>query len=412
MPRHARASRLEKRATRIKLPVAKKPYDFTPIGSGISLAYRRNQGAGTWVARVADGRGGHWTKAIAAADDLEDANGGTVLDFWQAQERARTLARGRSSDSDAGELLSVAQAADRYEADLRTRGGGLENVARIRRHVPPALAAKTVALLTKRDMRHWRDGLIRKRLRPSSINRTAGSLKAALNLAAAQDERIANRSVWETGIPNIPDAQESRNVILAEPVVRDIIARAYQVGGEAFGLFTETAAISGARPSQLARLEVRDLQDDRADPRLMMPSSRKGRGVKKIARTPVPITRSLAIKLRCAAAGRAEDAQLLVRANGKPFMRSGHTDRFKRTVDRAGIVGVSIYALRHSNIVRQILAGVPMRVVAVLHDTSVGMLERTYSRHIASHADGVARHALLDLGAPVAGNVVPISGRG
>jgi integrase len=403
---------LEKRATRIKLPVAKKPYDFTPIGSGISLGYRRNQGAGTWVARVADGKGGHWTKAIAAADDLEDANGGTVLDFWQAQERARTLARGRSSDSDAGELLSVAQAADRYESDLRTRGGGLENVARIRRHVPPALAAKTVALLTKRDLRHWRDGLIRKRLKPSSINRTVGSLKAALNLAAVQDERITNRAAWETGIPSIPDAQESRNVILAEPVVRDIIAHAYQVGGEAFGLFTETAAISGARPSQLSRLEVRDLQDDRADPRLMMPSSRKGRGVKKIARTPVPITRSLAIKLRRVAAGRAEDAWLLVGANGKPFMRSGHTDRFKRTIDRAGITGVSIYALRHSNIVRQILAGVPMRVVAVLHDTSVGMLERTYSRHIASHADGVARHALLDLGAPVAGNVVPISGRG
>jgi site-specific recombinase XerD len=144
----------------------------------------------------------------------------------------------------------------------------------------------------------------------------------------------------------------------------------------------------------------------------MMPSSRKGRGVKKIARTPVPITRSLASKLRHAAAGRAEDAWLLVRANGKPFMRSGHTDRFKRTVDHAGIAGVSIYALRHSNIVRQILAGVPMRVVAVLHDTSVGMLERTYSRHIASHSDGVARHALLDLGAPVAGNVVPISGHG
>jgi integrase len=413
MTRHARSSRLEKRATRLKLPVAKKPYDFTPIGSGISLGYRRNQGAGTWVVRVADGRGGHWTKAIAAADDLEDANGGTVLDFWAAQERARTLTRGaRSTDSDTGELLTVAQAADRYEADLRTRGGGLENVARIRRHVPPALASKTVALLTRRDMRHWRDGLIRKRLKPSSINRTTGSLKAALNLAAVQDERITNRAVWETGIPSIPDAQESRNVILAEPVVRDIITHAYEVGGEAFGLFTETAAISGARPSQLARLEIQDLQDGRPDPRLMMPSSRKGRGVKKIARTPVPITKSLAIKLRHAATGRADDARLLVRANGRPYMRSGHTDRFKRAVDRTGITGVSIYALRHSNIVRQILAGVPMRVVAVLHDTSVGMLERTYSRHIAGHADGVARHALLDLGAPAAGNVVPISGRG
>ena len=33
-----------------------------------------------------------------------------------------------------------------------------------------------------------------------------------------------------------------------------------------------------------------------------------------------------------------------------------------------------MYALRHSSIVRQILAGVPIRVVAVNHDTSIAML--------------------------------------
>jgi len=41
--------------------------------------------------------------------------------------------------------------------------------------------------------------------------------------------------------------------------------------------------------------------------------------------------------------------------------------------------------LRHTNIVR--LAAVPMRVVAVNHDTSVAPLERTYSRYIGDHAD-------------------------
>jgi len=38
----------------------------------------------------------------------------------------------------------------------------------------------------------------------------------------------------------------------------------------------ETAAVTGARVSQLARLEVQDVQGDRGDPRVMMPSSRKG----------------------------------------------------------------------------------------------------------------------------------------
>jgi hypothetical protein len=68
-----------------------------------------------------------------------------------------------------------------------------------------------------------------------------------------------------------------------------------------------------------------------------------------------------------------------------------------------------MYALRHSNIVRQILAGVPLRVVAVNHDTSVGMLERTYSRYIGDHADALARVALLDTSAMHDENVVPLA---
>jgi hypothetical protein len=59
---------------------------------------------------------------------------------------------------------------------------------------------------------------------------------------------------------------------------------------------------------------------------------------------------------------------------------------------------VTIYALRHSSIVRQLLAGIPIRVVAVSHDTSAGQIERTYSRHIDDHADALVRRALLAVG--------------
>ena len=72
-----------------------------------------------------------------------------------------------------------------------------------------------------------------------------------------------------------------------------------------------------------------------------------------------------------------------------------------------------MYALRHSNIVRQILAGVPIRVVAVNHDTSIAMLERTYSRHIGDHADALARGALLDIGpAGDSADIVPLRREG
>jgi hypothetical protein len=57
------------------------------------------------------------------------------------------------------------------------------------------------------------------------------------------------------------------------------------------------------------------------------------------------------------------------------------------------------------------VANTPIRVVAAMHDTSVKMIERTYSRHIAEHTDALARRALLDTVTPVAGNVVALPGR-
>ena len=95
MPRSIRSSDLETRSARLKLPVAKKPL-FVRIGRGIGLGYRRNQTAGSWVGRFADGRGGNRTEVIGLADDYENADGDSVLDFWQAQERVRALARGDS----------------------------------------------------------------------------------------------------------------------------------------------------------------------------------------------------------------------------------------------------------------------------------------------------------------------------
>jgi len=407
--RSARAAKLETRAARLKLPVAKKPV-FAKIGPRVGLGYRRNQTAGTWVLRVADGKGGNWTKAIGNADDYEEADGNNTLDFWQAQDRARAIARvGRDGDGDDGKPVTVKRALDRYEADLQTRGGDVANVTRVRVHLSETLAHKRVALLTARDLRHWRDGLA-KHVAPATVNRTAGALKAALNVVADHDERIVSRQPWDVGLATIPDAEESRNVILSESVIHTIIAEAHQESAE-FGLLMEVAAVTGARISQPARLEVQDVQSDRTDPRLMMPSSRKGRGQKKIVRRPVPIPTGLAMRLRAITADRPGNAPLLLKPSGATWKKSDHSRLFRRTAMRAGLdpSKVTIYALRHSAIVRQILAGVPIRVVAVNHDTSIVMLERTYSRYIGDHSDGLARRALLDTTIPPNDNVVPIA---
>jgi integrase len=377
------------------------------------LGYRRNATVGTWVIRVANGRGGNWTKAIGAADDFDEADGKTVFDFWQAQDQARAMARGgRDDDGDDGRPVTIAKALDRYEADLEIRGGDTGNVARVRAHLSDALAGKGVALVTARDLRSWRDELAKKLAAPT-VNRTANGLRAALNLIADHDERIPSRRAWENGLASIRDAEESRNVILAEAAIRTIISEASEQSAE-FGLLVEAAAVTGARVSQLSRLEVQDLQDRRADARLMMPSSRKGRGKKTIARRPVPIPAGLAARLRAFGQNRGANEPLLVKPSGTPWKKSDHSRLFVRTARKAGLdpKEVTIYALRHSSIVRQLLAGVPVRVVAVNHDTSVMMIERSYSRQIGDHADALARKALLDIATPVGGKVVHIAASG
>jgi integrase len=408
MPRTLRAPKLETRTARLKLPIAKRPY-WTQIGTGISLGYRRNAGPGTWSVRVAHA-GGHWSEVIATADDYTDANGATVMDYWQAADKVRTIGQSARYGGHSGKLGTVLEALDAYEATLRTRGADVGNANRVRMYLPAALAAKAVATLTLVDFKAWRAALTKAGLTPAAANRTNAGFRAALNLAAAEDERIANTRIWQRALANARGAGRARNVILDETQIRAVIAAAYEQGPE-FGLLIELAATTGARVSQLSRIEVRDLQADRADPRLLMPASRKGNGDKRIERRPVPIPTGLAARLRAGAAGRAITAPLLVKPTGDAWQKSNHGHPFARAAKRAGLnpAEVTIYALRHSSITRQLLAGVPTRLVAALHDTSIKMIEHTYNRHIADHSDTIARRALLDLSAPAGANVVPLA---
>jgi hypothetical protein len=71
-----------------------------------------------------------------------------------------------------------------------------------------------------------------------------------------------------------------------------------------------------------------------------------------------------------------------------------------------------MYALRHSSIVRMLLANIPIRLVASLHNTSVAMIEKHYSRYIVEHSDDISRKALLqheELQAALADNVVALA---
>jgi hypothetical protein len=190
--RSNRNSRLETRTARLdKLDVAAKPY-YVKLYPGLHLGYRRTRSAGTWVVRIADGQGGNRVERLGMADDYEDADGDTVLDYRQAQDAARERAS-KPKQPRAPKPLTVGEALERYYTELTRRGGDTRNINRVRRNGLPF--DKALRDLSARELLEWRD---RVPGRPATINRVSTVLRAALNLAA-KVEGITDRSAWLDG---------------------------------------------------------------------------------------------------------------------------------------------------------------------------------------------------------------------
>ena len=407
---------LETSTSRLKLPTRKQSYR-SRLGPGLSLGYRRNEGVGAWSMIAADGKGQEWVKKIGVADDFVPADGKAILNFSQAAEIARQLTQGGGEVENASQPATLKMALAAYAADLAARGANTYNARWPLKYLPAALLSKPVSLIETHEFRRWRDSLLADHA-PATVNRLAGATVAALNLAASHDPRIKSRQAWHVGLQGLPDAQRARNIILPDAQVRALIDAAYRRNAR-FGLLVETLATTGARPSQVTRLEVGDLRlDVPTEPKLTVPKSGKGGGrpriKRKVDRIPVPITPGLAARLKVAAAGRSADAPLLLWKNDRGWgadPSANYRADVKAIVAEVGLdpTIVTGYALRHSSIVRQLLANVPVRVVASVHDTSVTEIERHYSKFITEHSDQLSRRSLLQLDAPVpADNVVAL----
>jgi integrase len=196
--------------------------------------------------------------------------------------------------------------------------------------------------------------------------------------------------------------------VLTDDQVRAVVAACY-AASEQLGLFVEVLAVTGARPIQCARLLIGDLQSDR----LLMPRSAKGRGRKRIDRRPIPIPPALVKRLQAAAGDRPANAPLLQRSDGQAWLngRFDYSRPFERALAAAELVKIVPYALRHSSITRALLRGVPVRVVADQHDTSVVMIERNYASCIADYSDALVRSAQIDLAPTTDDKVVPLPSR-
>jgi integrase len=412
-----RASKLETATSRQRLTPRRKPY-YTLVSPNISLGYRRTKsGAGSWSVRSTQG-GADWIKRLALADDLEPGDGRAVLSYWEAIDVARKLARRQPGDdaSDDSRPVTLDEALSDHGADLKGRGGDPYNSERARAHLPAGLLTKPVALLGARELSAWRETL-KAKLSPASVNRTISAVRAACELVRVKDpHRILNRHAWEVGLKPLADAVEVNNVILEEHQRLAFRAEALRHDRK-LGLLVWVADETGSRPSQIVRLTCADLDlANPVAPRLRMPKSAKGgtskRAERRLERVEVPITRELALELRREAAGRAGDAPLLTRTSGQAwgFRRNDHYRQdIREIVSAIGLDPdvVTLYSLRHSYIVHSLKLNVPIRIVAALVDSSVAMIEKHYSKHIARHSDEIARRALLQPASD--DNVIPLA---
>jgi integrase len=281
MAARIRDAKLDTATARAKLPVRGKPY-FRAIGEGLHLGYRKGQTAGKWVARVYAGAGDYIVETVATADDQIEADGRSVLTFYQAQERARDAHKRLTGIGEAKGPFTVADALTDYIKHLEHEGkptGDTKN--RIEVHILPALGEIEVAKLTATEIRTWIKALAdapprnrskvgsdeinyretadddeAKRRRRASSNRTLTVLKAALNRAWREGKTVSDKE-WRSVQPfKGADAARIRYLQVAEA------KRLINACEPGFRKMVQAALQSGCRYGELCRLRVEDFNAD------------------------------------------------------------------------------------------------------------------------------------------------------
>jgi integrase len=390
MVRAVRKASLETRTARLKLPVARKPM-FIRIGPGVSLGYRRNQVAGTWVLRVADGKGGAITRAIGTADDFTDADGVSVLNYWQAQDKAQSVAR-HSNGSVAAKPLTVRRAAEVYLEKLEAKNPrtARDTRGRLILHFLNKFGNELVTNLTKWKLEGWLNSMALKsqdreavRRSKDTANRVLSMIKALLNHALRDPANgITDDHAWRLVKP-YHGVATPRATHFSEAQARALIEATPE---REFADLLTAGFLTGARYGELIDSSVRDF--DEAARTLSVDGKTGPRTI---------ILQSEAVSFfKTACSGRGADEPLLRRRDGARWNRSHQQRRMALALERGGLDQEgTFYALRHSYISRAIEGEVPLNIIAENCGTSVRIIETTYAKVLAGkRRDFIERGAL------------------
>jgi integrase len=378
MAKRVRDSGLESRAARSKFKPRGKPY-YKSIGEGLHLGYRRGKVEGKWVIRRYAGNQAYITDTIGTADDIADADGAVVLNFWQAQEKAREIG---------GQMVysgpyRVKDAIADYLTFLGDRGWLIEY--RINKHILPHLGDELVGQLTSDRIRAWHNSMVRagddpeiERKSKCSANRLLATLKSALNLAF-REGKAATDAAWRrvSLFKNVVRAR-TRYLSLAE------CQRLLNVAGEEFLPLVRGALETGARYGELCRMVCGDFNLDAGTVHVLKSKSEKERHI--------ILTEEGAEFFRQLTAGRPGNALMF----GKEW-KPDHQKRRMRIACENGRIDppINFHGLRHTWASHAVMAGMPLTVVARnLGHTDTKMVEKHYGHLAPSYVvDQVRKHA-------------------
>lgn len=450
MAKRIKEAALGSRTARMKLAGRKKPY-FRLLSEGLHLGYRRSTvagRAGTWLCRRYLGDERYELHLLGTADDLTVMPpGADVLTFDQAQAAARDWARSQTSaaqaDAERAASPTVRSVVAAYVAGRAARDAkaGRDAELRLGHHVlASSLAELPLLSLTEDDLNAWREGLRRggraarlsnSPLATATLARLLNDFRAALTAAARKAKAPSGLlTTIKDGLraPEAPDRARPKQV-LADADVRRLVEVAIEQDAD-FGALVMVLAATGARLDQVARITVSDFQPEAR--RVMVPTSRKGRGQKQVTHVAVPLPDDVIARLHAIAAGRTGHEPLLLRWHHRQIagdraaglaprweregrrswsMSSQLTRPWRATVAAARLPNNLVpYCLRHSSIVRGLRVGLPVRLVGAVHDTSAAMIEKHYGAFIVDATEDLLRRAIMPL-APARVVTMPVHNR-
>lgn len=420
MAKATRCSRLESRTAREKLKPCHEPY-WVSIGRTLHLGYRKGIKGGAWIGRLY--KDGKYKKVkLGQADDYLDANNDSVLDYFQAQEKARTFA----AESEKHPLqpnaqpTTVEEAAKNYIEWYQTHRKAIDRTKNtIEAHITPRLGKLKLTELSPVIIRQWHEELAKQaprlrstgvktnyakvdnspdamRKRKATANRILTVLKAALN-HAWRDGYIASDDAWRKVKPfhNV-DAPKIQYLSTKE------CEKLINACAPDFRNMVKAALLTGCRYGELTHLRVYDFDATRNTLHIRETKNGKARHV--------PLTDEGSRLFDELARSKSGNDLMLTRGDGNAW---GNSHQIRRLADACKIAkiepAISFHVLRHTYGSLLASKGVSLQVIAeLLGHSDTRITNRHYAHLLPSYVSDTLRANLPQFTEITKDNVVNI----